>query len=201
MKLLMCGLTFLLSVVPTLSAAPQGCLPGTLASYIALGSGGCSIGTIVVANFAYTPGATGGAQLIPPDQIQVSPIFSIPATAMLTFSAKWQAGAAQTQQSLIKYTVTGTATNAGSLALQLGAFQSGAFMSNIAVNEHTNAGNLKVFANCGEVACQTKTTDMLQFSPASIGLQVSDRVKLSSALGTASLSSFTVKFDYCPACV
>lgn len=189
---------FVASVSLATAAAPP-CVPGTLATYIAQGSEGCSIGPLTVADFAYSTKASGGAQQIPPDHVQVSPSFAVPAAASLSFSANWQVTSGQTQDSFIKYTVVGAATASGELTLQLGAYQVG--FGTAVLNENTNIGNLRVFATCGEVACNSKTTDTLQFSPAAVGLQVVDHVKLSAILGPTSLSGFSAKFDFCPACV
>jgi hypothetical protein len=152
-----------------------------------------------VANFAYSAKTGGGAQQIPPDQIKVAPSIGIPAAASLSFSANWQVTSGQTQDSFIKYTVVGAVTNSGELTLQLGTYQVG--FGTAAVRENTNVGNLRVFATCGEVACSSKKADKLQFSPAAVGLQVVDHVRLSAILGPTSLSGFSATFDFCPLCV
>ena len=99
------GTTFLfgfLSLVPILAAGPLPCIPGTLASYIALGVSGCAVGTIEFVNFGYTTKAGGGAPEITPDQIRVTPVMVVPDAASLAFSATWQGAAGQSQESLIR---------------------------------------------------------------------------------------------------
>jgi hypothetical protein len=181
------------------AAAAPACVPGTLASYIALGSGGCSIQSVTFATFAYVAKSSGGAPQITPDQIQVNPTFAVPATSGFSFSAKWGVAAGQAQDSIIRYTITGPPTSTGSLQLQLGPFQVGSAGA-VAVRESTTVGNLQVFAECAGM-CRSKTMDTLQFSPATAGLQVVDHVKLSATNGDTSLASFSAAFDYCPLCV
>jgi len=195
---------FLLVGVPSLASiatAAPSCVAGTLADYIALGSGGCSVGSINFANFAYTAKASGGAPQIPPDKIQVSPGFVVPDAGALAFSAAWQVGPGQTQDSLIKYTVVpSSTTSTGSLTSQMGAAHPGK-VGAIRISEMTNVGNLQVYSACSEVGCRSRTIDTLQFSPSAVGLQVVDHVKLTSTNGTTSLKEFTATFNYCPPCV
>ena len=185
-----------------MGAATQPCLPGTLASYIALGSSGCSIGTFTVVNFTYMAKASGGAAKIPPDKIQVNPIFTVPATVTLGFSAAWQVSSGQSQDSIVRYTmVPSSTTGSANLVLQLGQAKAASF-GDVEIGEMTTAGNLRVFTKCGEVACQTKNQDQLTFSPVTAGLQVVDHVKLTAlTTGSASLSGFIGTFDYCPPCL
>jgi hypothetical protein len=198
MKPKLFSLLVILASAGMASAATPQCIPGTLASYIELGSGGCFIGQVTVANFGYVAKASSGAPRILPSQIQVSPILGVPATASLSFSAKWQASSGQTQESFITYTVTGPVTSSGELTLQLGTYQPG--FGDLSVNEHTPAGNLRVYAQCGEVACSSRTTDTLQYTPPAVVLAVTDQVKLSAILGNTSLTGFTAQFNLCPAC-
>ncbi len=176
-------------------AAAPACAPGTLASYIALGSGGCTAGQVTFANFAYTAKSSGGAPQISAEQIQVTPMIQIPATGGFTFSAKWSVTSGETQESIIKYTVTGPPTSSGSLMLQLGTAHIG--VGSAAVYESTSSGNLQVYDSC-HTTCRSLPMAQLPFTPSSPVLSVTDHVKLS---GTASLSSYTALFDYCPLCV
>src|SRR5690242_2850835 len=95
------GFTVLACVAP---AKPLPCVSGTLSSYIALGAGGCTVGPVIFANFTYAADATGGAPQISPDEIKVTPSFTIPATGGFIFSSDWGVAAGQTQDSIIKYT-------------------------------------------------------------------------------------------------
>jgi hypothetical protein len=191
----------LVPVVPAVAGAAPPCASGTLASYIALGSSGCSIGSVTFVHFSYSARETGGAVKITPSQIKVTPSFAIPATAALTFSAPWRVTSSQAQDSIIKYLViSSVSSKSDMLMLQLGSDQVGSF-SSVQVREKTTAGNLVVFRMCSEVACQTKNPTTLTFTPAATGLQLSDHVHLSAnATGDASLSGYTATFDYCPPC-
>src|SRR5260370_42529786 len=86
-------------------AAPTTCVTGTLADYIALGAQGCALNGDVFANFSYFAGASGGAATIMVDQITVTPLVLVPATARFNFSAPWSVDQDQTQQSVIRYTI------------------------------------------------------------------------------------------------
>jgi hypothetical protein len=188
----------ILSISSLASAATPECVSGTLASYIALGSEGCSIGVVTFANFGYAAKARGDAQQIPPDQVKVDPL-NVIFSPRLSFSAKWTAGSGQTQDSFIKYTVQPDSahTNTGILQLQFGTAQVGLF-GTIAVWESTDIGELHVLTECTEV-CRSKKTDTLQFWPMGT-LQVTDHVSVVSRNGEASLSSFTATFNLCFLC-
>ena len=111
----------LLKLSPMLYAGPVPCSPGTFADYIALGVSGCAIGNIEFVNFGYASNTAGGAPEITPDLIQVSPVMGVPASASLTFSAKWQTASGQSQESQIRYTVLVLShRSSGSLTLQMG---------------------------------------------------------------------------------
>ncbi len=88
-----------------LSADPPTCLTGTLADYIALGAQGCTLNGDVFANFSYFAGASGGAATITADQVTVTPLVVVPATARFNFSAPWSVAQDQTQDSIIRYTI------------------------------------------------------------------------------------------------
>ena len=189
--------TSVLLLASSVGTAAPACGPGSLAKYIALGAGGCTVGPITFANFAYSAKSSGGAPQIQASQIQVTPSFQVPATGGFVFSAKWSVVNNQAQESIIKYTVSGKLAGAGNLMLQLGKYQINLF-GDISVQETTSGGNLQVYVDCGET-CKVQTSAQAPFIPPATVLQVTDDVKLSS--GIASLSSFTAEFDYCPACV
>lgn len=70
------------------SGASIQCQPNTLASYIALGSAGCSIGPAVFSDFSYLAAAAGGAVNPGPALISVTP-FASPSGPALTISGPW----------------------------------------------------------------------------------------------------------------
>jgi hypothetical protein len=184
-----------------LSADPPTCVAGTLADYIALGAQGCTLNGDVFANFSYVASASGGAATITADQITVTPLVVVPATARFNFSAPWSVDQDQTQDSVVRYTVVpppgGTAPS--QLQLTLGSAQVRGIIGSVMVDESTNVGELSVSVRCTEV-CQTKSKDSLNFDPVSVVL-VRDHVSLSGGTDGASLSEFGVALDRCPLCV
>ena len=90
MKPLLAVLSFLL-FVPA-DASGVACLPGTLQNYIDLGSTGCSLGAIDLADFYVAPGQTF-ATPIDPAAIQVSPFTTgFGPSLLLTFASSASTG-------------------------------------------------------------------------------------------------------------
>lgn len=190
--LLTCGL---------LSANPPICVSGTLASYMALGAGGCTFGGVTFANFTHAAKASGGAPVIKADQITVVPVLVIPETAQFTFSAPWSVANTQSQVSVIRYTAVLPCgdTAPAELNLSLGPAQVGGIVGSASVQETTNVGNLSVFETCAEV-CQTKSSDRLQFKPVSV-LLITEVVRLTGGTGGAWLHQFSAALNRCIPCV
>ncbi len=184
-----------------LSADPPTCVTGTLVDYIALGAQGCNLNGDVFANFSYAASASGGAATITADQIMVTPLVVVPATARFNFSAPWSVAQDQTQDSVIRYTIVPPPGGAApfQLRLTLGTAQVGGIIGSVTVNEPTNVGRLSAFGRCIEV-CETKANDSLNFDPVSVVL-VRDHVRLSGGTGGASLSEFGAALDRCILCV
>jgi hypothetical protein len=173
----------------------------TLADYIALGAQGCSLNGDVFANFSYSTGASGGGATITADQIFVTPLVAVPATAVLNFSAPWSVDPDQTQESVIRYTIVPPpgGTLPSQLQLRLGTALVGGITGGVAVHELTNVGNVTVFNRCTEV-CQDKTHASLDFDPVSVVL-VTHHVRLLGGTGGASLNEFGAALDRCILCV
>jgi len=190
---------FLLSSLA--GAAPSPCLSESLAKYIELGSGGCSIGGATFANFGYSAKTTGGAAQIPPDQIQVTPLFVVPAGFGLTFTAAWKAASGQTLDAYIKYMVQPGVPNlnqTGTLSLKMGAFHLGT-IGTVTVQGETTFGDLRTVAECANL-CTAPKADFLEFWPTA-PVAVLNHVSLVPKTGGASLASFTATIDLCPLCV
>jgi hypothetical protein len=183
------------------SATPTACVSATLADYIALGAQGCTLNGNVYANFSYFAGAGGGGTTITADQVFVNPFLVVPAAAALNFSAPWNAGKDQTQESVIRYTIVPPPGGAlpFQLQLRLGTASVGGIIGRVAVHEFTNVGNLTVFNRCIEV-CQDKANDSLNFDPVSVVL-VTHQVRLFGGTGGASLNQFSAALDRCILCV
>jgi hypothetical protein len=84
-------------------AAP--CVPGSLASYLALGSAGCTIGPATFFNFANLP-LQGGAAAIADSSALVTPV-NDPFRPGLTFNVNSEAQAGNFQQRVIGFSVGG----------------------------------------------------------------------------------------------
>ncbi|HLY19676.1 MAG TPA: hypothetical protein VKR61_20760 [Bryobacteraceae bacterium] len=201
-KLLLVALGFALSAVAGY-AAP--CAPGTLASYIAMGPGGCVLGNLVVGNFAYHAKASGGAPEITSDQIQVTPLLAPVGAFALQFAAPWSVQTGQIQISGITYNVASPAVSnqVQQATLDGAGFQGGMFsraVVNQALATPAATDNLEVFLKCTEV-CRSQTTAMVAFTPGAAVLAVSDRVALDSKLGNTSITGFTNWFIICIPCV
>jgi hypothetical protein len=184
-----------------LSAAPAACVTGTLADYIALGAKGCALNGDLLANFSYSARPSDGALTITADQIVVTPLVVVPATASLNFSAPWSVSQDQTQESVIRYTIVPPPglTVLSQLRLTLGTALITGIIGGVTVHQFTNLGNLSVFDNCAEV-CQAKTGNSLVFEPVSVVL-ITHHVQLSGGTGGASLNGFTAVLDRCILCV
>jgi len=185
------------------SAAP--CTTGTLASYIALGSAGCILGNLQVADFAYRAKASGGAAEITAEQIMVMPLLPPVGTFGLQFGAPWDVQSGQDQFSGVTYHVaaSSTATPVQELRLDGNGFKAGLFGS-VVVNEVVATAaathDLQVYEKCEEI-CSSKTSATLDLKPAASTLVVADAVALKSELGPASLTSFVDWFVICIPCV
>lgn len=186
-------------------AAPQ-CQPATLAQYIAGNSStaGCQLAGAVYSNFKYQPYSTGGAPMITPDQIQVTPTILAPGTGIFTFTAPWSVNAGQSQRSIISYTADDTsgATSSEALGLALGTVQIGGngWATVTEVTDVAPPNNLlQVFESCTVDACQSQPNASLQFSNFTV-VQITEVVDVVSKQGTAALTSYQTSFNTCVLC-
>jgi hypothetical protein len=199
-------LTFTLSLgflmlCQVLSAAP--CMTGTLQSYIDLGAGGCTLAGATFANFTYAPTTVTG---VPAKDITVTPT-AIPHSPALAFSSMdWHVAAGQSQDSLIKYTVTAvlSSTQSDAFKLQLGTAKVFGIIGSVTVDETVANGELvgalSVFLRCAEL-CSEKASDQLTFTAMSAVTSVTEHLTLTGGNGGASLDKFTSTFNFCPLCV
>jgi|SRR5579863_2694695 len=197
-------LVVVLAALFAVTGSAANCIPGTLTSYIALGSEGCNLGGLSVFDFNYKAQASGGAPEITPDQINVTPLLAPVAFVGLQFTAPWSVASGQQQGSHVTYKVVSPTAGRAiqQLTLDGTGFQAGPF-GGVVVNEvaadQGQSYDLKVFIQCTEV-CRSQTTATVAITPTP-ALVVSDTVLLNSRMGTSTLSNFVSWFSECPACV
>ena len=185
----------------TASAAP--CMNGSLASYAALGSTGCLLGTLTVSNFAYKANSSGGAPEITADEIAVTPLLAPTGTFALQFGASWGVLPGQGQVSRVTYNVLapGLGGQIQEVRLDGNGFVGGMFSSatvNQAINTQMLSYDLEVFLDCVEV-CRSKTSVIRNINASGI-LAVSDKVTLESKTGATALTGFVDWFVTCAPC-
>jgi hypothetical protein len=189
------------------SAGPN-CVTGTLASYIALGSGGCMFESTLYRDFTYiAPVPT----TITPEQILVIPSSIASVTTPnpgLTFYAPWNVGADRELTSTIGYNTVPFPPNASAevfateLTLDLGTSSIGGPIGSVEVTETASRASvaapdtLQVFETCEEV-CALKKTDTASLAGLET-LTFSLTVTLNGGDGGASLNYFTANESYGP---
>jgi hypothetical protein len=204
-KIVLAAAFALLTALPPFANAAPSCVKGTLASYIALGAGGCMFDSALYDNFTYAPTSTVG---ISPANIIVTPILLPTPTLFpgLNFTAPWSVAAGQSEQSVIGYRVV-PYPPAGSpqptsalLTLDLGQSQVLNIIGSVTVQERTTmtsaTGTLEVYDTCEEV-CRIKQSDSVSITPIQT-LQTTITVSLSGGNGGASLSSFASDYAIGP---
>jgi hypothetical protein len=196
--------TLLLASSSFAQAIPN-CKTGSLASYIALGSGGCMFDSALYRNFTYTAAATNG---VTAKDITITPILLPTSTLFpgLNFSANWSVAAGKSEQSVIGYNVVPFPPEAspvptgGVLTLDLGQSQVLGIIGSVTVKETTSATSttdlLEVYEICAD-ACTLKRTDSVAVTPIA-PLQTTIVVSLSGGNGGATLKSFAADDAFGP---
>jgi hypothetical protein len=184
------------------SAAP--CTNGSLASYVALGSTGCTLGSLTVSNFVYKANASGGASVVTSDQVNVAPLLAPAGNVALQFSASWGVLTDQSQASKVTYNILapGFGGQIQQVRLDGNGFVGGMFSSakvNEVVNTQVLGYDLQVFLDCVEV-CRSQTSASRNITGLGI-LAVSDKVTLQSKMGSTRLAGFADWFVVCTPCV
>jgi len=201
-----CGL--LASSTTHAQVVGRPCVTGTLASYIALGAGGCMFESTLYRDFTY---AAPVSTTITPEQILVIPSSGVSVTTPypgLTFYAPWNAGKDQELTSIIGYNTVPFPPNASvevlatDLTLDLGATSVGGIIGSVEVTEKVNEASvtlpqeLQVYEIC-EDACRLKKTDTTSLA----GLETLTHaltITLEGGTGGASLNYFTANQSYGP---
>lgn len=204
-RLVLAAASLLLLASPSFAQTPvaPNCVTGTLASYIALGSGGCLFDSVLYRNFAYVAPA---ANTITPEEIIVTPVLLVSATPYfpgLNFSAPWAAPADQVLTSTISYNTVafppGAASGStGVLTLDLGAAEINGIIGSVTVQQVTSTPTLslilEVFDRCAD-GCSSLPRESVTVSPATT-LDTSLTLTLSGGTGGVSLSSFATDLTF-----
>lgn len=200
----------LLISAPTFAqeSAPA-CVKGTLASYIALGAGGCMFNSALYRNFTY---AAPTPTTISPTEIIVIPAVLPMATAPfqgLNFSAPWSAAAGKSQVSIIGYNVVPfppqgePAPLAADLTLDLGTVKILGIIGSVTVTQQSTASpavstastaNLEVYESCEEV-CSIRQSDSVTVSPLAT-LQTTLTITLTGGIDGVSLNNFAANESF-----
>lgn len=194
--------TFLSVVGMSLYSAP--CLPGSLDEYFALGTTGCSVGSVQFADFMAAPGLPF-ASPIDPAAIQVSPIGTAFSPALL-FTLNSSAELADIQQSFFRFSVTGGLTGASISLGSPAATGDGAVTGILDVcsgglfdpTEPTGCSGVPDTAIAFQIAGNGMPFDSRSFPASSFFDIFVDLTVDAGPSGTASLSSATVGFTAVP---
>jgi hypothetical protein len=104
------------TILLRVASANSICATDSLANYIALGSGGCTIGSDTFASFAVITPGTAGATAINPTVVTVTPSGGT-TDPTLTFSMNLTAVSGQQLEAFFNYTVAGAAFTSDTLNL------------------------------------------------------------------------------------
>ena len=178
--LLLAGLIIGTSSLGMAGACPTG-VGVTVATYEALGAGGCTIGTLSFSNFSYNGTGSGGVHAIPADGVNV-----VPSGLGFEFTAPWNVGANQELDSAITYTVTASRASITDLLLKMGGFGfSGGGTVSVAESTDVKGMPLSLFvvSNSGE----TKDMAIATFAGVS-SLTVIKDIAVNGHTGSAAVS-------------
>jgi hypothetical protein len=208
-KIILAAALALLVSCPTFAQefAPV-CVKGTLASYIALGAGGCMFNSALYRDFTY---AAPVSNTISPAEIVVTPAELPIATAPfqgLNFSAPWKAAAGTSQVSIIGYNVVPFPPEAepaplsAQLTLDLGTVKISGIIGSVSVTQHSTTSppvstagtTLEVYERC-EDACSIRQSDSVTISPLTT-LQTTLTITLTGGNDGVSLDNFAANESF-----
>jgi hypothetical protein len=159
------------AAVSLFTASAATCTVGTLASYVALGSTGCTIDGLTFSGFMYTPSAGGGASLVLAGGITVTPQQGTGEDGFF-FNADWSANSNQFSDGTILFTVStgdgGPATINDAAIAQVGGI-SGTGSGSVA-----EYGCAPTSVTCNPVLNSANEFALLTFDNSSQGLQAVD---------------------------
>ncbi|MGD0832013.1 MAG: hypothetical protein ABR907_13805 [Terracidiphilus sp.] len=208
-KILLAAALALCVSAPTFAQEFPVCVTGTLASYIALGAGGCMFNSALYRDFTY---ASPVSNTITPAEIIVTPTELPLATAPfqgLNFRAPWNAAAGKSEVSIIGYNVVpfppqaGPATLSADLTLDLGTVTISGIIGSVTITQQSTTSpaatppgtvNLEVYESCQEV-CSIRPTDSVIVSPLTT-LQTTLTVTLTGGNDGVSLNNFAANESF-----
>ena len=208
-KIILAAAIALLVSGPTFAQEFTPCVKGTLASYIALGAGGCMFNSALYRDFTY---AAPASNTITPAEIVVTPAELPIATAPfqgLNFSAPWKAAAGLTQVSIIGYNVVPFPPHAEpaplstDLTLDLGTVTISGVIGSVSITQQstsspavsaTSTANLEVYESCAD-ACTIRQSDSVTISPVTT-LQTTLTITLTGGNGGVSLKNFATNESF-----
>ncbi len=153
--------------VEAASATPL-CMNGTLAAYEALGAGGCSISSNIVASFMNVSGSTGATE-ISPTLVNIMPGGST-ANPSLTFTVSTTANSGSLDEEIFTYIISG-AVYSKDMSTLSGSSETG----NGGVTDVQNYCAGGTFNSTGVAGCTTPATGTLLSID---GIQNSDSISL-----------------------
>jgi PEP-CTERM motif len=180
------------------------CVPGTLQSYIGLGSGGCQLGTLLFDNFAIASGQSI-ATPINPSQVQVTPGGSAFLPSLL-FTLNSVAGPGAVFESFFRFQAVGletgvsialnnpTATGDGAVTGTLDVCRNGTFAGGAPIGCSGTSGSAIAF----QIAGDSQLSDSAAFASSSFFDVFVDLTIDGGLAGTASLPSATVAVAAAP---
>ena len=209
-KIILTAAIALLVSSPTFAqVSGRACVKGTLASYIALGAGGCMFNSALYRDFTY---AAPVSNTITPAEIVITPAILPLATAPfqgLNFSAPWSAAAGLSQVSIIGYNVVpfppeaDLAPLSADLTLDLGTVTISGIIGSVSVTQQstsspavsaTSTANLEVYESCAD-ACTIRQSDSVSISPIST-LQTTLTVTLTGGNEGVALHNFAANESF-----
>ena len=184
-------LTGLVSLFQLTASASVICVSGTLASYEALGSGGCTIGSNTVASFNNVSGSYGATE-IAPSAVTVTPTGGT-TSPTLQFTVSQTASNGQTLEEIFTYVITGAVYSMDTNTLSGSSETGNASVTN--VQNYCAGGNFDATGASGCTGSSTgalvtfdgvMNSDTITF-PATPKLSITDDFVIDSGgVGTAS---------------
>lgn len=194
------GSVLCLTLLTSVSGSAASCVSGSLASYLALGSGGCTIGSNTLANFTIDPGLNGGTA-INPTAITITPLGGSLNPGIST--TVQQSAAAKIFEAIFSYQISGNDYRSETYTLSGSSETGGGAVTGV---QNNCAGG--VFGSSGVTGCtgisgSLLTLDGVQnqdFATFALPrfLSITDDFTLDGTGGSASAGTLTDQFTTVP---